>query len=194
VSVTVLNTLSYLKLTEPLWSKPCYLCLWGGKELREDAGGSWGHTVTDQWGAGWEPRHWLHSSFSCKHKPGMEISLIMLEFYFVFDGGGGGEPGWYTDFFYTNKPKNWLCPRKRFQLSAGKRPKSWWKIWGCQKELGVTGVQFNDGDQILQNRISLPCLFVSPSPHPPPRPTPRIRELLKMWFGYRNTVTRSVLI
>jgi len=101
VSVTVLNTLSYLKLTEPLWSKPCYLCLWGGKELREDAGGSWGHTVTDQWGAGWEPRHWLHSSFSCKHKPGMEISLIMLEFYFVFDGGAGR--GTQTDM------ASWFC-------------------------------------------------------------------------------------
>lgn len=189
----MLNTLSYLKLTEPLWSKPCYLCLWGRKGAQRGCR-SFLRSHSNWWvRGGWEPKHWRHSSFSCKHKPRMEISLIMLEFYFVFDRGGGGEPRWYTDFFYTNKPNNWLCPRKRFQLSAGKRPRSWWKIWGCQKELGMTGMLFDDSDQIFQNRISLPCLSVC-TPPTPPHPKDQRTPKNVVWIQkYSHTVGSEIM-
>lgn len=123
----------------------------------------------------------------------MEISLIMLEFYFVFDGEK--KPIWYTNFFYTDKTQQLALPQEEIPVQSvqGKGQAADESFGVARKnELGVTGVQFSGGDQIFQTRIGMPCSLFSPQL----RPTPHIRGTPENVVGmqkYSHMVSSDIM-
>lgn len=72
----------------------------------------------------------------------MKISLFMLEFHSIFDGGN--KPELYTEFFYTNTIRQLAPSQKESWLSpCSEKAKQEVKIWGATRSntLGLIGVQ-----------------------------------------------------
>lgn len=145
------TTLSHLISQSQLWSQHCYLCLWLRKlELRE-----WGRLskVTQLRrvrGRGLDPGT-LSSTASlrlCQQKPGTTVSLFMLEFNFVFDGG----KKWMTHrcLFYQRNPTIGPIPGRDSSLVQGENQAGDERFGAARNnELGVTGVKFSCVDHIF---------------------------------------------
>lgn len=85
------------------------------------------------------PETWL---LSCKAKPGVKLSLCMLEFYFV---SGWGVGGWGMDdmqiSFMQTKPNRWPSPRKILAASVWGKGQAGDESFGVSRNnaLGATG-------------------------------------------------------
>lgn len=112
------TTLSHLILTNPS-EVSIVISLYGPGDWSSEA--PWHPPVANKQVRGWERDPGTRAIAFYEQNPGMEISLFMLEFYSIFDGGKNSDDTQIS--LMLTKPNNRLCPRKRLWFTgAGRRP------------------------------------------------------------------------